>query len=283
MALRIAHVTDPHLSFTGARALVERIDPSIESVILTGDIGEGTDFGEYLVQLAAWTSLPIYFVLGNHDYYRSSRAEAHRTASGVQGEHGRGTLTWLREAGVIDLGGDLALVGIDGLYDAGWGTPENGMYLNDFNLIGDLRGLHRTRIIEIVQGWGHEAAARGREALRAACATHHRVFFATHVPPFPEASRDKNGRLAGTASLPWYCARFMGEMLHEEANAHPDVEIVVLCGHTHTATDVQILPNLRVMVGGARYEWPAVSRTLDGWPGMHPQAPAFDPSKGVTP
>lgn len=280
----LAHCTDVHLNFSSATALVKPLLASgADRVVITGDIAESESFDEYLLRVASLSGLPIYFVLGNHDFYGGSMDATLRAALRVHGTvvDGGGSVTWLRVAPVVDLGEGIALIGIDGLYDARWGTPESGMYLNDFKAIEDLKGLHRRRVIEIVQQWGQETAARGRELLRAAVATHRRVFFCTHVPPFPESVRDKEGKRASPEALPWYSSRSMGEMLRAEAKAHPDVEIVVLAGHTHYATDMQIAPNLRALVGGAAYFSPNIARTFTVWPGMQSPPPPFDPSKGV--
>ena len=44
--------------------------------------------------------------------------------------------------------------------------------------------------------------------------------------------------------------------------AHPECEMTVLCGHTHSPGEAQILPNLRVLTGGAEYGRPALQRVL---------------------
>lgn len=269
----LAHTTDIHLDHRVPLGFPEHLSASgAAAVVITGDIATSDTFPEHLAEVAEDSGLPLDFVLGNHDYYGSTRALTHREASTIHARtFGKGSVHWLREAGVVDLGEGVALVGIDGLYDAGLGSPEAGMHLNDFMLIGDFKLLHRRRIIETVQAWGREDAARGRELLRSACHDFRRVFFATHVPPFPEAVRDKHGGPRPLPeALPWYCARAMGEMLFAVATEHQKTEIVVLCGHTHQAADEQIAPNLRVMVGKAQYGAPALANLFQAWPGMKP-------------
>jgi hypothetical protein len=39
--------------------------------------------------------------------------------------------------------------------------------------------------------------------------------------------------------------------------------MTVLCGHTHSSGEAQILPNLRVLTGGAVYGKPALQRVLE--------------------
>lgn len=52
----------------------------------------------------------------------------------------------------------------------------------------------------------------------------------------------------------------MGDLLLEVAQANPDVQIDVLCGHTHREAAVEMLPNLRVHTGRGGYE-----RLYLGW------------------
>jgi len=46
--------------------------------------------------------------------------------------------------------------------------------------------------------------------------------------------------------------------LKQLAAAYPHSELLVLCMHTHSACDVQIAPNLRVIAGDAEYGAPKV-------------------------
>jgi predicted MPP superfamily phosphohydrolase len=55
----------------------------------------------------------------------------------------------------------------------------------------------------------------------------------------------------------------VGEVLLEVADAHPDRELLVLCGHTHGGAGVQVRPNLRVVVGAAEYGQPATQDIID--------------------
>ena len=83
----------------------------------------------------------------------------------------------------------------------------------------------------------------------------------THVPPFREACWHR-GRISDDDWLPHFACRVVGEVLREAMAAHPECEMTVLCGHTHSAGEAQILPNLRVLTGGAEYGRPEVQRVL---------------------
>ena len=73
---RLVWVTDPHLDFvrpdTAADFCAAVAAEQPDAVLVGGDIGEAPNV-EYFLRLleGAW-ECPIYFVLGNHDFYRGS-------------------------------------------------------------------------------------------------------------------------------------------------------------------------------------------------------------------
>ena len=62
--------------------------------------------------------------------------------------------------------------------------------------------------------------------------------------------------------LPFFTCAAVGEVLRAAMSAHPDARMTVLCGHTHGAGVVDVLPNLRVITGGADYGAPALQELL---------------------
>src|SRR5690606_15560009 len=76
-AVRATWLTDIHLNFMrplALRAFYERVQREQPDVLLvTGDIGEADSVARFVDELGAIA--PVYYVLGNHDYYRSSVAE----------------------------------------------------------------------------------------------------------------------------------------------------------------------------------------------------------------
>src|SRR5262245_52896909 len=105
MLHRAAWLTDIHLNFVSSERAAHPADglrrPGVDSVLVGGDIGEAPDFAGYLEELASRIARPVYFVLGNHDYYRSSivavREEARRLSRQQRG------ITWLPDADVVPL------------------------------------------------------------------------------------------------------------------------------------------------------------------------------------
>jgi hypothetical protein len=87
------------------------------------------------------------------------------------------------------------------------------------------------------------------------------VIVLTHVPPFREACW-RRGWISDDDWLPHFACRAFGEVLGEAMAAHSDCEMSVLCGHTHSAGEAQVLPNLRVLTSGAESGLPEVQRVL---------------------
>src|SRR5262249_59324868 len=76
--MRLAWLTDIHLEFV-SRPDVEALAREVraegpDSVLIGGDIATAAQLVAYLELLIELRRTPIYFVLGNHDYYGGSIA-----------------------------------------------------------------------------------------------------------------------------------------------------------------------------------------------------------------
>jgi predicted phosphohydrolase len=56
-------------------------------VLISGDIAEAPTVSEILGEMAQHVAKPIYFVLGNHDYYKSSVAKVRQTITELSQEN----------------------------------------------------------------------------------------------------------------------------------------------------------------------------------------------------
>ena len=65
------------------------------------------------------------------------------------------------------------------------------------------------------------------------------------------------------AWLPFYSCKATGDVLLKFANEHPEIKVLVLCGHTHSAAEYQPLPNLLVKCGGSEYYHPKINEILE--------------------
>ena len=84
----------------------------------------------------------------------------------------------------------------------------------------------------------------------------------THVPPCREAC-GYDGLSSDDQWAPHFTCQAMGQMLLEVMAQHPQRKLTVLCGHTHGHGEVLMRDNLRVLTGGAIYEYPQVQRVFE--------------------
>ena len=136
-AMRLAWTTDVHLNHatnTVQHKFYQAVKDRADALLLTGDIAESPTIGRFLPVMAMVADRPIYFVLGNHDYYRGSIADTQFYVAQLAGE--AKDLVYLNLAGIVELTLHTALVGNDGWADARLGNFERtGLILNDFRLI----------------------------------------------------------------------------------------------------------------------------------------------------
>lgn len=278
--MRVAWATDIHLDFLAdeqVRAFAAALAAERpEAVVLSGDLSHAELLEHHLRLLAGGVACPIYFVLGNHDYYGSSIADVRGAVAQLCARKPR--LRWLPACGVVPLSARTAMIGVDGWADARLGDPAGTpVVLNDFFHIAELaatlepavrarpallRAGERGPLHRQLQALGDAEAARCDELLTAALASHPEVLVVTHVPPFAAACWHE-GRLSDAAWLPYFSCAALGEVLRAQARRHPERALTVLCGHTHGAGEAQIEPNLRVLTGGAVYRRPQLQRLLE--------------------
>ena len=262
---RLAWLTDLHLNFLSDKqaeafcAHLARTDA--DCFVFTGDIGEAPNVEHYLRLLERSLQRPIYFVLGNHDFYRGSISSVRELVQDLCKT--LPNLHWMPLEGVVPLSEQTCLVGHDGWGDARAGDYWNSrVELNDWDLIGEFLGISKSERGRVLEQLGDEAAQHFRSVLPAAIKSYKHIIVLTHVPPFPQASLYQ-GQPSDSHGLPHFCCQTVGEVLQEIMAVHPEREMTVLCGHTHEAADVQILPNLRVLTGGAEYGHPKLERVLE--------------------
>lgn len=268
---RIAWITDPHLNFAIDRYRTFLYDSvhfaEPDAVLISGDIAESRELEGELVELAATFGKPLYFVLGNHDYYRSSVAEVRERVRTLVTE--TPGLVYLSQAGVVELAPDVGLIGHDG-----WGDGRLGDFfgsdvqLNDYVLIAELAetrvalGNDKVQLAKKLARLGDEAAAHLQRLLPEVLERFAHVVVLTHVPPFREACWYE-GRQSDDNWAPHFSCRAVGDVLRAAMQAHPTRQMLVLCGHTHGAGRVKMLENLEVMTGGAQYSRPVVSEVFE--------------------
>ena len=261
---RAGWLTDTHLNFlrppqraafyNGLR------EQNLDALLVGGDIGEAATIVQFLAEMESAVEVPIYFVLGNHDFYGGSIAAVRAAVAQLCVASQR--LHWLPAGGVVPLTADTALIGHDSWADGRLGDFfRSEVVLNDYVLIQEFRGLDKGQRFAKLRALGDEAAeflaARAREAL-----AWRNIVVLTHVPPFREACWHE-GQISDDDYLPHFACRAVGERLAAIMRDHPANAMTILCGHTHSSGSVRVLENLEVLTGGAQYGEPALQRILE--------------------
>ena len=255
----IAWLSDTHLDMVDSSwfdTLCKELQDSDACAIwLTGDIAASADVCDWLVRIHHQVQLPVYFVLGNHDYYGSSFAKVDQAILKMVTEYEG--ITWMDTQDSVVLDEENTLVGVGGWGDARSGDFHNTpIRINDHRLIQDLSNIPRQEVYNRLLERGTMMANRLSKQL-STCVDSQNIWVLTHVPPFEEACWYQ-----GKAGNPHWTADFVcvavGEVLERFAQENPDKNIQVLCGHGHNRGIVRKQKNLLVYTAAAEYRKPRV-------------------------
>lgn len=266
---KLIWATDTHLNFIkredGALQFAQYLakeNPKADGLIISGDISDGPNVERHLTQLAKGFGKPIYFVLGNHDYYHKSFKATDDCILELTKKIDN--LHWLN-LGSASCNG-ISIVGVCGWYDARVGNTRTHVEIMDFTAIEDLWGglNYRDLMIDLVRKRAVKEAERldallFEEICNVDADT---VLVVTHVSPYPGSCWHR-GQLSDRDWLPWFCSITTGEVLDKYAENHPEKKFVVLCGHGHSHGIYQRANNLVVYTGGAEYYLPNLAGHID--------------------
>lgn len=279
MKMRYAWASDVHLNCLVSSADVVKfandlVKKDVDGVIITGDISTSGALKHHLELIELAVQRPVYFVLGNHDFWGSNIASVRRQMTELM--NSSQFLRYLTATPYVALTKDTALIGHDGWYDGGNGNALTSRFMMvDWYMISDYvkhsggkeyvnNGQLKDRkgVIELSQKLSREAIQHVQYGIRAAAQYHNNLIVCMHVPPFRE-SHIYRGYVGDSNAQPWFTSREMGEMLTEEACNHPNVHFTVLAGHTHGKFDGKIAHNLEVHVAEATYGSPALASLIE--------------------
>jgi Icc-related predicted phosphoesterase len=233
----------------------------LDVILLGGDIGEAESVIQFLTEIERGLGIPIFFVLGNHDFYHGSIAEVRETVARRVAESR--WLRWLPTSGVVSLTDNTALVGHDSWADGRLGDFfGSDVMMNDYALIAELTGLSWTERYAKLNALGDEAAEFLEDRVAEALSQRRHVVVLTHVPPFGESCWHE-GSISNDDYLPHFACRAVGERLANIMRVHPDSMMKVLCGHTHSSGVARILSNLEVFTGDAKYGEPRLQQVFE--------------------
>jgi Icc-related predicted phosphoesterase len=265
--MRVAWLTDLHLNFLRFDDRREFYQDVLatrpDAVLIGGDIAEAPTLVEMLREIEQALRVPVYFVLGNHDFYHSSFEDVQAKLRSMLAFTEPRQFVYLTNSGVQLLTDETALIGDNGWADGRFGDYLNSrVMLNDYFLIREFVGLSASERLRLLNQLADAAAARIAPKLREACNKRSHVVLLTHVPPFLEASWHE-GKTSEPEWLPHFASKAMGDTILEVMDEHPECQLLVLCGHTHSSGVAQIRPNVLVKTGAAVYGHPAVQEILD--------------------
>jgi predicted MPP superfamily phosphohydrolase len=271
---KFAWATDIHLDHLGDDK--QRIIQFGESLVaqgptgifLTGDLSVARLLAYHLGALEQIAKRPIYFVLGNHDYY-GARVQAVRDLM----KNITNASPFLRYMPTVPyvalngpgLSGQTAVLGHDGWYDALYGDAQNSNFkMTDWHAIHDFIEVNgsKANIVALARKYALEDVTAMQNSIKQAVRYHKNLVILTHYPPFAQ-SHLHEGKLGDRDAMPWFTCKMMGDMLLDASKAYPNVKFTVLAGHTHGKYDGKITNNLEVHVGGAEYGRPALQGLID--------------------
>lgn len=261
--MKLAWLTDIHLDHCTDQEVIDFCKhitaQSPDGIALTGDIAEGQNISDYLQLMAKYLdNKPLYFVLGNHDYYNSSIQKVRQEM--IELTNSDIPVYWMNHIKQSPLTSNVGIIGHDGWSDGRFGDYLNStIRLKDYRLIKELAEAdEQDQLWQTLQHLGDSAAEEVESFLPEALEQFEHLIFLTHPPPFKEACWYLNEMTADDNWLPHFTCKAVGNVLHNWLKKYPQKSLTVLAGHTHNACDVEILPNLRVKVGKAEYGQPEI-------------------------
>jgi predicted MPP superfamily phosphohydrolase len=263
--MKIAWITDIHLDFLNRderfsfyRAISGHRP---DALLIGGDIATASTFSAFLLEMESRLPLPIYFVLGNHDFYGSSVTQVHKAAKRLTQDSDH--LFWLPEAGIVALSPSTCLIGHGSWADGRYGNYEGStVMLNDYIHIKDFKNLSKDERLYKLHELGDSAAQYIEGAIRRAMKKYRKVILLTHVPPFEESCRH-GGKPGHPDWLPHFACKAVGDLLQRIMNDHRECHLTILCGHTHERSIHYALPNLSVITGTAEYGKPEIQEIFN--------------------
>ena len=121
--MKLIWLTDIHLNFLKTENRMDFyqkiIATSSDVILLSGDIAEAPSIQPILKEMVDSIQRPIYFVLGNHDYYHGSVYSVRQEMTTLT--KGKPRLFWLPGSGPQKLSKDVILLGQDCFADGRYG------------------------------------------------------------------------------------------------------------------------------------------------------------------
>jgi predicted phosphohydrolase len=256
--MKLIWVSDIHLNFLDENSRKEFYKKlQGDAIIISGDIAESHNVVPLIEEMQGVINKPVWFVLGNHDYYGSTIATVKRNVS---------KLHYLPKSNYVALNASTALLGIDG-----WGDCRNGDFENSQLTMGDWLHIKDLRS-KYLMGMDYlkdklqslaDADARSlkRKVHKAIKDGFKRIIIVTHVPPFEEACLYA-GSKSTPSGLPFFSSKILGDTILPIAKKHPELDFLWISGHTHSRAVHKPCANMVVKVAKADYFHPQIEEII---------------------
>lgn len=262
---RVAWATDLHLNHAGPEKLeafrLELKQTQPDALVVSGDFSESIELFASMEWLRRSAHAPLFFCLGNHDFYYDSIARVR--SSCAEFCEGRRDLIYLTASDATELSEGVGILGHDGWADGRTSNYETSLVtMHDSRLIEEFSGLNKKDRWKVMKDLADESSQWLQDRLPAALEQWPLVFLVTHAPPFREACWYE-GQISDDHWAPHFVNWALGEALLHVMNRYIKRRVIVLCGHTHGAGITRPLPNLTVYTGKAEYGSPCLAQIFD--------------------
>jgi predicted phosphohydrolase len=259
--MKLIWCSDVHLNFLDKNSRQEFYEgikaANGDVVVISGDIAESHNVVSMIKEMETYTNKPVYFVLGNHDFYGSNVSTVKRSVR---------SLGWLGGKAYVPLSCSTALLGVDGWGDCRLGNfGGSRLTMSDWLYIEDLRkgyGQGRDELKAAIQKLADADARKLRRNVLAAIKDgYNHIVIVTHVPPFEQACLYA-GRKSTEDGLPFFASKCLGDAILPIAKKYSDIDFLWLSGHTHSRVTFHPIANMVCKVADAQYYRPKIELVL---------------------
>ena len=272
--MKLAWMSDIHLShvrYAEYRSLFDSAKMRSDALVITGDIISSDEILTTLGHISKIYTKPVYFVLGNHDFYygsiKKTRLDVARLTNTTS------NLFYLTGSPIMELTPTTALVGHDGWADGRHGDmATSDVVINDFLLIDEMQHwrdtytnnpeLDKPPLRRALEKQAAIAVDNLNMVLQPAVQKYENIIVATHIPPFRESAR-YSGEQTDDNWLPYMTCKAVGDLLLQVAVEWPKCKFTILCGHTHSQCEFDAAENLKVITASAEYGKPTIQHIFD--------------------
>lgn len=242
--IHLNYFTDEYICNFG-KALAKEY--KAKGLIISGDISLGNKLERNLKTLSSAVQMPIYYVLGNHDYWYSSFSEVDHLTDKLSADN---SLIDLNKS-LIKINEDTILIGFTGWYDCRFGKINSEISMSDWSKISDYKDQDP---ISVSQKRSSFYSSFKERALSLQDLGVKNQIIVTHFPPFEKLIKGKKD------AKPFYGSSDSGNMLLALGNHYN--KLICLSGHTHSKASYH-LNNLSCYVGEACRGKPSLAGIID--------------------